>query len=53
MTSSTIIALIIVVAVVALIVRRMVKDHKEGVCHCGSSCSTCAGGCSSKTKTHK
>ncbi|MEA4971721.1 MAG: FeoB-associated Cys-rich membrane protein [Candidatus Metalachnospira sp.] len=55
MAPSTIIGLLIVVAVVVLIIRQMIKNHKNGVCHCGSSCSSCNGGCgsSTKTKTHK
>lgn len=40
----TIIGAVIVVAIVALIIRNMLKDHKAGKHMCGGDCGSC-GGC--------
>lgn len=47
---STIIVCILLIAVVALIIGKMVKDKKKGKSSCGCGCSSCAmaGKCHSK-----
>lgn len=47
---STIIVCIVLIAVVALIISKMVKDKKKGKSSCGCGCSNCAmaGKCHSK-----
>lgn len=39
---STILVSLVLLALVALVIRKMVKDRKKGVTSCGSSCSGCA-----------
>jgi hypothetical protein len=39
---STIIVCVIIIAVVAMIVRKMVKDKKQGKSSCGCGCQNCA-----------
>lgn len=35
------------VVIVALIIRKMIKDKKAGKsCHCGGDCGSCGSGCS-------
>lgn len=41
----TIIVLIVLVAIVFLIIRKLVKDKKKGVGACGCDCSNCHAGC--------
>lgn len=39
---ATIIVSLIILAVVALVIRKLRKDKKRGVTSCGTSCSGCA-----------
>ncbi|MGI6403202.1 MAG: FeoB-associated Cys-rich membrane protein [Oscillospiraceae bacterium] len=39
---ATIIPLLLIAAVVGLILKRMVKNKKEGISSCGSGCGGCA-----------
>jgi len=39
---TTIIVSLILLAVVALVIRKLLKDKKRGITSCGTSCSGCA-----------
>ena len=41
----SIVAVLVLLAVVALIVRRLILDQKAGKHICGGSCGSCGGGC--------
>ena len=41
----SIVVVLVLLAVVALIVRRLVMDRKAGKHICGGSCGSCGGGC--------
>lgn len=41
----TILVLAILVLFVVLVVRKLVKDKKSGVCSCGCDCSSCGAMC--------
>lgn len=43
----SIIVVLVLLAVVALIVRRLALDRKAGKHICGGSCGSCGGGCGS------
>ena len=45
---STTVVLAILVGVVAMIIRKMIKDKKAGKSSCGCDCSTCGGACNCK-----
>ena len=42
----SIVVVLVLLAIVALIVRRLVMDRKAGKHICGGSCGSCGGGCS-------
>lgn len=42
----TIVVLLIVIALVAAVVTKMIKDKKSGKSACGCNCSECGCGCS-------
>ena len=48
----TIIVAIILACVVGLIIRKMIKDRKNGKSHCGCDCGQC-GGCETKKMSTK
>jgi hypothetical protein len=39
---STILVSLVLVGLVAIVIRKLVKDKKKGVTSCGTSCSGCA-----------
>ena len=41
----SIVVVLVLLAIVALIVRRLVMDRKAGKHICGGSCDSCGGGC--------
>ncbi len=41
----SIVVVLVLLAIVALIVRRLVMDRKAGKHICGGSCGSCGGGC--------
>jgi hypothetical protein len=47
MNLSTVAVLAVVVLIVALIIRSIVKDKKNGKSLCGGNCQHCGGACSS------
>lgn len=40
---ATVILSLVVLAVVGLIIRKMIRDKRNGVSSCGGKCSDCAG----------
>jgi hypothetical protein len=45
----TLVVGILLVAVVALIIRGIIRDRKNGKSHCGCDCSSCGGACGHKS----
>ena len=45
---STTVVLIILAVIVALIIRKIIKDKKAGIGLCGGDCSACKGSCGCK-----
>ena len=46
----TILISLVLLAVVALIIRSMVHDKKQGKSSCGGNCAACRGGCAHAQK---
>lgn len=47
---ATIVVCIILITIAVLIIRKLIRDRKEGKCSCGGNCSGCSGCCSSLPK---
>ena len=50
MNLPTIIALIVVVAIVGLVIWKMIRDKKQGKGGCSCGCSSCSCGCDTSKK---
>lgn len=48
----TILVLLLLAAIVAFVIYRMVKDKKQGKSSCGGNCSSCPNGCACHSTTH-
>lgn len=46
MNWGSIAVLVIIAALVAVVIAKMIKDKKEGKSSCGCDCSSCGGACS-------